>query len=73
MSIAPAAFPPALLNVGQVAELCGCSSRHVYRQSDSGRMPRPVKLGNLVRWNRAAIEDWIEAGCPTTRRVSATR
>jgi len=70
----PATTPamlPALLDVRQVAQLLGCSGRHVYRMSDSGRMPRPAKLGNLVRWNRTEIEDWISAGCPAVRHVSA--
>lgn len=58
-----------LLNVDQVAKLFNCSPRHVYRLSDSGRMPRPVKLGALVRWPRQGILDWIVAGCPSCRRT----
>lgn len=56
---------PAMLTVDQVAALLGCSARHVYRLADMGRMPRPVKLGALVRWPRAVIESWIAAGCPS--------
>ena len=55
-----------LLDVGAVARLLGCSTRHVYRLSDAGRMPRPFKLGALFRWSPAAVADWIVAGCPTT-------
>lgn len=57
-----------MLNVGDVAKLLRCSARTVYRLSDSGRMPRPVKLGALVRWSRAAIEPWIAEGCPNCRK-----
>jgi len=63
----------ALLDVKSVADLLGCSPRHVYRMADAGRMPRPVKLGALVRWRRCTgdpatgIEDWIAAGCPSCR------
>jgi excisionase family DNA binding protein len=60
-----------LIDVCVVSMICSCSTRHIYRLADSGRMPRPVKLGSLVRWNRAEIEDWISAGCPTVR--AATR
>jgi excisionase family DNA binding protein len=68
-AVSPAEAPaPALLDVKAVAALLGCSPRHVYRLSDSGRMPAPHKLGALVRWNRAGLEDWIAAGCPSTRR-----
>lgn len=54
----------ALLDVNQVAELLNCSTRHVYRLSDGGRMPKPIKLGALVRWSKVAIDEWLSAGCP---------
>ena len=57
-----------LIDVRDVAALLKCSARHVYRLADAGKMPRPVKLGGLVRWNRAAIEKWISEGCPSCRR-----
>ena len=60
---------PQLLDVQAVATLLGCSPRTVYRLSDSGKMPSPVKLGALIRWNRAAVEEWIAAGCPSVRRA----
>jgi excisionase family DNA binding protein len=53
-----------LMDVCQVAHLLNCSSRHVYRLANSGRMPRGVRLGALVRWDRRVIEAWIAAGCP---------
>jgi excisionase family DNA binding protein len=62
--------PPALLDVNEVAKQLGCSARHVYRLCDGGKMPRPVRLGALVRWNRAAIEAWITQGCPIVRQMS---
>lgn len=52
-----------LLEAVFVAELCGCSVRTVRRLADSGRMPRPVKLGSLIRWRRTDVMDWIESGC----------
>ena len=57
----------ALLNVKEVAAVLGCSERHVYRLSDGGRMPRPVKLGALVRWRRHNVLDWIDSGCKPAR------
>ena len=65
--------PAKLIDVRNVAELLGCSIRHVYRLSDAGRMPAPVKLGTLIRWSRIAIEDWIAAGCPSSRRLNPLR
>ena len=57
-----------LLDVLAVAELCGCSARTVRRLADAGRMPRPIKLGSLVRWRRAELEAWMAAGCPCQER-----
>jgi excisionase family DNA binding protein len=52
-----------------VAALLGCSSRHVYRLADAGKMPPPVRIGALVRWSRIVIDKWIAADCPTIREV----
>ena len=57
----------ALLDVQQVASLLRCSTRHVYRLADAGRMPRPLKLNALVRWNRATVLNWISEGCQPVR------
>jgi len=59
--------PAALLDVGAVAEMLGCSRRHIYRLADAGRMPRPVKLGQLVRWRRAELTEWLDGGCKPVR------
>ncbi len=56
-----------MLSVADVATMLGCSQRTVYRLADSRRMPRPIKLGALVRWPREVIEGWIADGCPNCR------
>jgi len=55
---------PRLVDVEEIAKLLGISSRHVYRLADSGRMPRPIKLGGAVRWDVDAVSQWIDQGCP---------
>ena len=70
MSSAVSPAVPALLTVRQVAAMLGCSPRHVYRLADAGKMPGPVRLGVLVRWDRAAIESWLAAGCPRVRSIA---
>ena len=57
-----------LLDVKEVAKLLGCSPRHVYRLSDSARMPPPLKIGALARWRRSDVEQWVADGCPNCRR-----
>jgi len=63
----PNRAPAELLDVRSLANMLGASTRHVYRLSDAGRMPPPVKLGALVRWSRAAIMEWIAGGCKPVR------
>lgn len=60
----------ALLDVGAVGQMLGCSARHVYRLSDAGRMPAPVKVGDLARWRRSEIDAWIAGGCRPVREVT---
>jgi len=45
-----------LIDVHAVATMLSCSTRHVYRLCDGGRMPQPVRLGALIRWDRSVIE-----------------
>lgn len=59
---------PALLNVQELAALLKCSTRTVYRLSDGGLLPRPRKLGALVRWSSAEVHEWIAGGCKPVRR-----
>lgn len=59
----------AMMSVDDVAEELNCSSRHVRRLADSARMPKPIRLGSLVRWPRSAIEQWIADGCPNCRKT----
>lgn len=61
------AVDPALLDVREVAELLRCSPRHVYRLADAAKMPRPVRLGALIRWRRDELDEWLAAGCPAVR------
>ena len=57
--------PPILaISAKEVAELLGISRAHVWRLHSSGRIPKPVRLGRAVRWNRKTLEDWLEAGGP---------
>ena len=53
-----------MLTVNELARIMNCSPRTVYRLSDRGRIPTPVRLGGLVRWSRTVIEKWMAEGCP---------
>lgn len=69
-----ASVAPELLDVRKVASMLGCSPRHVYRLFDAGRLPRPVRLGTLVRWRRAELASWIDDGCkPVSANATRSR
>lgn len=65
--------PAVLLDVQDVAALLNVSPRTVYRLSDSGKMPPPVRLGASVRWSRTAVDQWIAEGCKSVRQPKAVR
>jgi predicted DNA-binding transcriptional regulator AlpA len=44
-----------LLEADEVAALHGVSVRHVRRLNHSGKMPKLIKLGCLVKWSRGDI------------------
>jgi excisionase family DNA binding protein len=69
-SAAPSSATPGrkLGDVNVVAGKLSCSTRHIYRLADAGRMPAPLRLGTLVRWELDEIDRWIAAGCPSCRK-----
>ena len=57
-----------MLDASDIGVILKCSPRTVYRLVDAGRMPSPVRLGGLIRWNQAVIDEWLANGCPACRR-----
>jgi len=62
-----------LLDAKGVAVLLDVSLRTIWNMRDSGRIPKPVKVGRLCRWRRAEIERWIKDGCPKCRPTRRRR
>jgi predicted DNA-binding transcriptional regulator AlpA len=60
-------LPPALLDVRVVATMLSMSERSVWRLSDAGKLPAPVRIGRMVRWSRSDIMQWVNDGCPAIR------
>lgn len=52
----------------EVAKLLNVSERHIWAMTSSGRLPRPIRLGRSVRWNRAELQEWLAAGAPPRDR-----
>lgn len=61
-----------MMSVRDIAHRLNCSTRTVYRLADSGRMPRPIKVGRLVRWKTEIIERWFAEDCPVPQPSTPT-
>jgi len=50
------------MTVAEVAELLGCSVRHVYNLAARGELPGAKRLGRRVVFVRPVLEAWLLAG-----------
>lgn len=54
------------------AAILGISESHFYALRKTGKLgPMSVKLGRSVRWRRAELDEWVNAGCPPRHRWQA--
>lgn len=47
-----------------VADLLGISVSSVDRLNAAGQLPRPLKLGGPLRWNKRELLAWLDHGSP---------
>ena len=52
------------ISAKQLSQLLGVSIRQVWRLSATAKLPKNLRLGGSVKWSRAEIIQWFEAGCP---------
>lgn len=62
-----------LIYAAYVASLLKVSSRTVWRLNDAGRIPQPVRIGSLVRWNHREFVEWLAAKCPPREQRGTTK
>jgi len=62
----------ALLRDVEVAKILGCHKSSVWSLYNSGRLPRPLRLGGMTRWRLAEINQWVMAGCPSREKWNWT-
>lgn len=62
-----------LLTIRELAELCGLSTRTIFRLVDSGKVPQPIRLGKAIRWNSEEVEKWIASGCQASNSKEAAQ
>ncbi|MCZ7605860.1 MAG: helix-turn-helix domain-containing protein [Planctomycetota bacterium] len=66
--------PAALvLTTDELATALRISPAMVFKLKAAGKLPAPVRLGRGLRWRRAEVEAWLEAGCPALESWEAQR
>jgi prophage regulatory protein len=60
------------ISARELAQMLDVSLRQIWRLNSAGKLPKPIRLGGSVRWNRQEVTEWFEAGCPE-RRAWETR
>ena len=53
-----------MVSRSQASELLQLSTRTIDNLKRDGLMPEPIRIGRAVRWNRAELVAWVDAGCP---------
>jgi excisionase family DNA binding protein len=53
--------PAPTLDVQEMARLLGCTERTIWRHEGKGLIPEARRIGGVVRWDRAEIDEWLAA------------
>lgn len=62
-----------MLTVGEVATLLSIGVRSVWRKSQDGRLPPPIKMTGSTRWAKSTIQDWIAEKASAAQKQSRAR
>lgn len=62
-------LPELLWDHQQTAAALGISKRCLQYWAAGNRVPGFVLMNGRPRWQRAVIEQWIQAGCPEVRKA----
>ena len=57
-------------DVGDVGVKLDVSDKTVRRLNDAGKIPGAMRIGRLVRFDLAVVDDWISHGCPPLHRFT---
>lgn len=48
-----------MVDAGEVAKLIGVSRYTILEWCKEGRLPQPIRIGRVIRWNRSIIAEFI--------------
>ena len=64
----------AVINVREVAELLGVNARTVWRMSQRGEIPAPIRLGDrVVRWRLSDLREHLDRKAAAAGGTAASR
>ena len=66
--VAPLRQLPRFVGPSAVASALGISRSQVYALVEKGQFPKPIRVGQSMRWSEAAIFEYIEQGGTVQRR-----
>lgn len=56
--------PGLLIDTRQACKLLKVSPRTLWRMYNSGEMPKPIRIGRVVRWSYEELRAWVNSGAP---------
>lgn len=68
VKLADSVVPARVYLAEEIGRMLKTSAKTIHLWADSGAMPRPIRLGRVVRFNIQVINDWISAGCPRPKK-----
>jgi excisionase family DNA binding protein len=53
-----------LVDSREAAKMLNVSSRTLWSLYNSGAMPKPIRIGRVIRFSYDALREWVDSGCP---------
>jgi prophage regulatory protein len=60
----PKPEPPVMITAAEFAAICGMKTATLRQKVKCGQVPAPIRIGGIVRWDKAEILAWLQAGAP---------
>jgi predicted DNA-binding transcriptional regulator AlpA len=61
----------SLIRRDEVANRLNICPRTVNNLCSTGKIPKPLKIGNSIRWDPKELDSWISAGCPEFKKENS--
>lgn len=72
-SSVPLDIESAMLTVTEVAAILHIGVRSVWRKSQDGRLPPPIKMTGSTRWAKSTLHEWMTKQTTAAEKQSPPR